>query len=110
MFFDYIYVNDFCKIIGNLLDKNPIHRSYNICANKTVDLLSLAQIIKKTDGDKAKIIVKEKGFKQEYSGDNTRFIKEFGEFHYTDFKQAISDLYKWYSNSKYVNLNRVDLL
>jgi len=110
MLFDYIYVNDFCKVIGNLLDKNPIHRSYNICANKSIDLLSLAKIIKTIDGDRAKIIVKEKGYKQEYSGNNKRYIKEFGEFDYTDFKQAISDLYQWYSNPKNVNLNQVDLL
>jgi|TARA_Y100000310_G_scaffold142621_1_gene142131 GDP-L-fucose synthase len=108
MYFDYLYVDDFSRIVEMLMDKYPIHRSYNICANKSIDLLSLAEIIRHIDGNRANIIVKEKNLNPEYSGDNSRFINEFGKFDYTNHEDAISYLYNWYSDSKNINLNPKD--
>ena len=108
MYFDYIYINDFCRIVEILMDKSPQHRSYNICAEKSIDLMTLGKIINQIDGNKASILVKEKGLNLEYSGDNSRFIKEFGKFNYTNHEQAISELYKWYSDSNNIDLNPKD--
>jgi GDP-L-fucose synthase len=109
MYFDYIYVNDFCRIVEKLMNKDPKHHSYNICANKSIDLLSLAEIIKNIDGNRANIIVKEKSLNPEYSGDNSRFISEFGKFDYTNHEDAISYLYNWYSDSKNIKFDQKDI-
>ena len=108
MFFDYIYIKDFCRIVEILMNKDPIHRSYNICAEESIDLLSIAEMIKQIDGNKASIIVKEEGLNPEYSGDNSRFINEFGKFDYTNHEDAISYLYNWYSDSKNIKFNQKD--
>ena len=39
-----------------------------------------------------KIEIKEKGINPEYSGDNTKFIDEFGSIGFTDPKIAIKEL------------------
>ena len=108
MYFDYIYIKDFCKIVKIFIDKDSRHRSYNICAEESIDFLSLAEMIKQIDGNKASIIVKEEGLNPEYSGDNSRFINEFGKFDYTNHEDAISYLYNWYSDSKNIKFNQKD--
>ena len=55
-------------------------------------------------------IVKEDGYKAEYSGDNSRYVNEFGKYKYTDYKEAISELFTWYSSSNNVNIDVNDLL
>ena len=108
MLFDYLYVDDFSKIIKMFLDNSPTHRSYNICAEKSIDLLSIAKIIQMVDGNKISINVKEEGLNPEYSGNNSLFINEFGNFNYTPLKQAIEELYSWYSNKNNIVLDRKD--
>ena len=65
-------------------------------------------MIKSIDGGNTKIIVKNEGLNPEYSGDNSRFINEFGKFHYTKHEDAINDLYKWYSNPNNINLESLN--
>ena len=108
MFFDYLYVDDFARIVEIFLDNKPVKRSYNICAEKSIDLLTLAKSIKKIDGNKASIMIKEDGLNPEYSGDNSRFIEEFGEFNYTPTEKAIEALYNWYSDEKNIVLDAND--
>ena len=108
MFFDYLYVDDFARIVEIFLDNNPAKRSYNICAEKSIDLFTLAKIIKKIDGNKASILIKEEGLNPEYSGNNSMFIDEFGKFNYTPIETAIKDLYAWYGNEKNIALDPND--
>ena len=49
------------------------------------------------------ITIKESGFNTEYSGDNSRFLEEFGHFEYTDLRTSISELYNWYKKSSDIN-------
>ena len=70
--------------------------------------MSLAEFIKKIDGNKTSIIINEKGLNPEYSGNNSRFISEFGDFDYTSHEQAISELYQWYGDVNNVALNLKD--
>jgi nucleoside-diphosphate-sugar epimerase len=90
------------------MDKDLIHPSYNICADKSIDLLSLAKIIKQIDGNKASIVIKEKSLNPEYSGNNSRFVNEFGGFDFTKHEQAITELYQWYKDEKNIKLKPKD--
>jgi len=97
MKFDFIYVNDFLKILEIFITKDAKHKNYNICNTNTIELLELAKIIHKIHGDEnTKIIPKEEGMKDEYSGDNSRFINEFGDFKFTPFEVATQELYDYY--------------
>lgn len=99
MYFDYLYIDDFSKIVEMFINKDPVKRSYNICTGEAITLLTLAEIIKKIDGRNFPIDIKQDGFNAEYSGDNTLFLQEFGEFSFTQHEKAISELYHWYKDS-----------
>jgi len=102
MYFDYLYVDDFAKIVEMFMARDPLQRSYNICTGQNVDLLTLAHIIQDIDGKNLPIVIREEGWNPEYSGDNTRFIKEFGVFHFTEHAKAIRALYDWYKNESQI--------
>ena len=96
MYFDYLYVNDFSRIVEMFVKKDAAKRSYNICTGESRDLLAIAKIIRQIDGRDIPIDIKESGFNTEYSGDNTLFLQEFGVFNFTQPEKAISELYHWY--------------
>ena len=98
-FFDYMYVNDFAKIVDIFIKENPKNRTYNVCTGRTVDLLTLAKIIQKIDGRRKDIEVKEKGLKAEYSADNSLLMSEFKGIKFTSHEEAIEELYNWYKVS-----------
>ena len=83
MKFDYIYVNDLCQIVDQLITTTPLkERSYNLCSGNPVSLKFLADKIvegMEYDGD---IIVRQEGMNPEYTGDPRKFFNEFGVFDY----------------------------
>jgi len=99
MYFDYLYVNDFSRIVEMFINKDAAKRNYNICTGKSIDLFTLAEIIRKIDGRNISINIKEEGLNPEYSGDNTLFLQEYGKFNFTQPEKAISELYHWYKDS-----------
>lgn len=99
MFFDYIYVDDFSRIVEMFINKDAEKRSYNICTGKSIDLFTLAKIIRQIDERELSINIKEEGLNAEYTGDNSLFLQEYGDFNFTDPKKAIIELYSWYKNS-----------
>jgi GDP-L-fucose synthase len=108
MYFDYLYVDDFVRIVELFLGSEPARRSYNICTGHRVDLLSLAGMIREIDGRGRPITVKEEGLKPEYTGDNSRFLNDFGAFDFTPHEQAVAELYRWYRDSGLVVLDAKD--
>lgn len=96
VFFDYLYVKDLARILKYFIEKDAEYKHYNLCRNESVDLLSLAQIIKDVLGADVPIIVKNDGLKSEYTADGTRMLKEIGDFKFTDIRDAISELRDYY--------------
>ena len=94
--FDYMYVNDFSKIVEKFINENPKFSTYNTCTGSTVEFLTLAKIVNQIDGREKKIEVKEDGISPEYSGDNSRFINEFGPINFSKTKDSVHELFDWY--------------
>ena len=100
MKFDFLYIKDFLRILEFFLNHEVKYKNYNVCTSRPVELLELAKIIHAVHGDEnIKIVVKEEGMKPEYSADNSRLLAEMGEFEFTEFDTAISELYTWYRTS-----------
>ena len=110
MLFDYLYVDDFSRIADMFIKKSPKQRSYNICSGKSIDLMTFAGIIKEIDGKGLPITVKQDGLDTEYTADNTRFLKEFGDFDFTEPRKAIGELYMWYKDPKNITFDEKDLI
>ena len=109
MYFDYLYVDDFSRIMELFLSKDPNRRSYNVCTGTSVDLLTLAQIIRDIDGRAKPITVKNEGLNPEYTGDNALFVGEFGEFDFTPPETAVRELYTWYKDAGEVTIDPAEL-
>lgn len=109
VFFDYLYIDDLVKITEWFIRNEAHEKVYNVCTGQTYDLLILAKKILKIAGKELEIKIFNPGLGREYSGDNSRLIKEIGEFTFRDIDSCISELYSWYLNHKDI-INREFLL
>jgi len=100
VFFDYVYINDFIKILDYFILNNSKKKFYNIGAGRSIDLLTIAKTVNKISKKKSKIIIKKKGLNNEYTCDNIRLLKEIVNLRFTDFKDSVRELYSWYKSIK----------
>lgn len=101
VFFDYMYVDDLIKITKWFIDNNPKEKIYNVCTGYTFDLLTLAKKILAISNKNLPIKIANNGLGKEYSGDNSRLLRELGYTFY-DIDTSIKELYKWYEINKYL--------
>lgn len=104
VYFDYLYIDDFVKIMDYFINHKGKHKFYNIGNGKSINLLTIAKKINQIAKIKSKIIVKNKGLNNEYTCNNLRLIKELKYFTFTDFDTALKKLYSWYEDNKEIIL------
>lgn len=108
VFFDYLYVDDFARIVGHFIGKEGRRKFYNVTPDKSIDLLSIAKIINRVSGHESAIQVKNPGLGTEYSGDNARLKAEILGFEFTPMETGIRKLYDWYSaNRSSIDLEKI---
>jgi UDP-glucose 4-epimerase len=98
--FDYISIEDLCKITEFFIINKPKEKCYNLGAEKHLDFLEIINIIKKVSKKDFNIIIKNSGMNKEYSGNNSRLLNELKGFKFIDMEGSISELYQWYVNNK----------
>lgn len=102
--FSYLYIDDLMPILECFIENKCNYKSYNIVPDKHVELLELAQIVKKISEKDIDIKVAQEGFGFDYTGNNSRLKKEFQQIKFTDIEQSVSALYNYYRD----NLNILD--
>ena len=90
--YDYLDIDDFCKIVEFFLLNNPRDRIFNITPNKSIKLEEIASFIISHLQSKSKLKIINKGFGKEYTGDNTKLIKLFPKIKFTPFKKSVIKL------------------
>lgn len=98
--FDYVYINDLMPILEYFIENKPVNNAYNVTPDESIELLQLAEKIKKISGKELPILVKEECFGLEYSGDNSLLKKEIGFVDFTEIDKAIEELYEWYNQNQ----------
>lgn len=98
--YDYLYITDFYRILEYFVNNRIKNRIFNITPTESIDLLTIANLINKVSDNKSEIHVLNQGIGVEYSGDNKRFLSEIGNFQFTAYDTAISDLYGYYKKIK----------
>lgn len=98
VYFDYLYIDDFCRIIKWFVDNEPKHHSYNICSGRKIDLVTIAETVKRLSGNNVPIYVCQEGLGREYTADNTRLKNENCAFALTDFDTCIENLMSYYKS------------
>ncbi len=100
VYFDYIYINDFVRIVEYFIENKGKHKFYNIGTGKRINIKAIAEKINQLADKKSRILVNKKGLNNEYTCDNKRLIKEIKGFKFTDFNDYMGDLYSWYKENK----------
>lgn len=103
--FDYIYIDDFARIVSRFVDTPVKHKHYNVTPAASVDLLEIAEIINSLSDKRTEIRVINPGMNREYTGDNSRLLKEFPTVTFTPYSEAIKALFNYYKD----NLDSLDL-
>jgi nucleoside-diphosphate-sugar epimerase len=96
--FDYLYIEDLVDIVERLIQKRVKERFLNATPTKSIDLVSLADLINKNSGFKSDIIVLNEGMNREYSGDNSKLLGEIGYFAFTEYEEGVKQLYNYYAS------------
>lgn len=96
VYFDYLYVNDFLRILDHFICHNAKYKSYNIGTGNPVDLESIAKAIVKITNISVPVMIRNAGLGNEYTCSNARFLKEFGKFQFTPLYDSLMDLTNWY--------------
>lgn len=104
IYFDYLWIDDLCDIMCWFIENKPQNKCYNVCRGSKIDLYTLACIVREKLGIDCNIIVRESGWKPEYTGNNERLLMEIGDYQFTGFQESIESLCQYYRN----NLARID--
>lgn len=104
--FSYLYIDDLMPILDFFISNTVKYKSYNIVPDNKISLLKIAKIVKCCSNKEIKIKIAKKGYGLEYTGDNSRLIKECKNIRFTDIKDSIQNLYNYYKqNIKLIDKN-----
>jgi len=94
--FSWLYVDDLVKIIDEFINLLPNHYDYNLTPPETTDLITIAETINSLSDYPSEIIVENKGYNFEYSGNNERLRKCMPDTSFTPMKTAIQEMFEYY--------------
>lgn len=100
VFFDYLYIDDFVKIVDYFISNNVKKKFYNVGTGKKTDILTIAKNINTISKKPSKIIVKNKGFNMEYTCNIQNLLKEYKSLKFNSFDSSLKQLYNWYKKNK----------
>ena len=107
--FDFFYIDDLMPILDHFIEcRHYNHHAYNVTPDKAVTLYDVAGKIKEISGKDLPIIVGKSGMAFDYSGSNKRLRQEIPGLKLHDIDEAITELYRWYSEN--IHLIKRDLL
>lgn len=98
--YDYIYINDFFKIVEYFVNNKAKNKIFNVTPTESIDLLAIANLINKVSENESEIRVLNEGIGVEYSGNNSKLLSEMGDFSFISPEAAIADLFKYYRSTK----------
>ncbi len=94
--FDYMYVEDLAHIACKLMEKETLSfHDYNVCSGKRISLLDIAEIVKTQMNNPRPVGIAKDGWNKEYTGDNSRLMKEIPDFRFTPIEEGIARQIKW---------------
>lgn len=107
--FDYLYVDDFLKIIEFFIENKPKEKAYNLTPDHSISLLEIAEKIQKITQGEVSVDLINKTPGTDYTGDNERLKKIIPNLQFTPIDTAIQHLWLWYENNKEnIRLNPVN--
>jgi len=101
VYFDYLDVLDFVKIVEYFIHHKPKLKAYNAGTCRRTDLVSIAHAIVKLYGDNEyPIVIRNKGLAHEYSCNSSRLFGEYTRFKTTPLRLSLERLANYYRLNK----------
>lgn len=100
VYFDYLWIGDFCKIMEWFIEHTAKYHTYNIVTGQKTDLLTICNYIKKISQKDLPIYICKEGLANEYTADNDRLLRELEGFEFTPIEEAIKQLYTYYQEKE----------
>jgi nucleoside-diphosphate-sugar epimerase len=88
--FDYLFIDDLCKIIEIFIKNQPFEKILNVTPTQSISILEISKIINKISDFSSKIIIKNSKMNNEYTGDNLLLLKELPDFKFTNYKKGLN--------------------
>lgn len=107
--FDYLYMDDLCKIVRWAIEHEPEYQDYNAVSGKQWELLRLAEMIRESSGRDVPILVAREGMGAEYTASSERLRREMGDFEPEPIKTSMEKLMEWYA-SRLDEIDKLQLL
>lgn len=98
--FDYLYVEDLLPVMEYFIHNDSRYNAYNVTPDNSVELNTIAEMVRRRSGKDIPIIVAQPGLGLEYSGDNARLHEEITALSFTPLELAIDCLYNWYEMNR----------
>lgn len=96
VYFDYLWVEDFARMLEYFLHHEPKHHTYNMVSGQPISLQEICESVLSIASENLPVYVCREGMANAYTASNERFMKECGDFAYTPANEAIASLYAWY--------------
>ena len=91
--FDFIWIDDFCKIVEYFIEKPTNEKFINVSPTESIQIVDLANIVNDFSDFKSEIIIKNEGLNKEYTGNNNKLIKEIKDIKFTSYKECMKKFY-----------------
>ena len=101
VYFDYLYIDDLVRIVERFIEMKLIpFQTINVCTGKRIDLLTIADHVKKIAGKNMTITISHNGLSNEYTAQNKLLKKLLPDMSFTSLNNALGELFQWYSENK----------
>lgn len=80
LYFDYLWVDDFCRMLEFFLSHEPKYHSYNMVAGDKISLQEICDLVNEVSFRKALVYICRDGLGREYTASNERFLEEWPDF------------------------------
>ena len=86
--FHFIWIDDFCKIVKHFVENPTKEKFLNVAPTESIEIIDLAKLAG------VEVIVKNSGMNKEYTGDNSKLLKELKNFEFIDYKRGLEIFYE----------------
>lgn len=93
--FDYLFIEDLNRIVEYFLEYQPKENVLNATPTVSVSLDEIAKFAQKLINPKVKIRFVNSGMNNEYTGSNSKLLKEIPNFKFTPMKTGLEKLYRF---------------
>lgn len=86
--FHFIWIDDFCKIAKHFVEHPTKEKFINVAPSESIEIIELAKIAN------VETIIKNSGLNKEYTGNNSKLLKELNSFEFTSYETGMKTLYE----------------